>query len=220
MPRTNEVVDIFANSDAGLLDAASRRDAQLKNDLETDLFRQQQDDNFLADQFAREKRAPDGPAPEDYNMALPDAPGEYAPVGDFSKSKIRLSNYGYSSDSSPDHNSNVLRIGHSNNKLEDGVSAALTKSLARKHGLKTGDMFEAIASNGKVYQRRYDDTVPTTYKGKALPETVDLYDLRGKNNPLFPRLRSGHRLFQRPSPKKQFPSIRSCSNPRAGHGTQ
>ena len=27
------------------------------------------------------------------------------------------------------------------------------------------------------------------------------------NNPLFPRLRSGHRLFQRPSPKKQFPSI-------------
>jgi hypothetical protein len=28
-----------------------------------------------------------------------------------------------------------------------------------------------------------------------------------KNNPLFPRLRSGHPLFQRPSPQKQIPSI-------------
>ena len=95
---------------------------------------------------------------------------------------IKLSNYGYDSDSSPDHNSNVLKIGHANNKLEDGVSAALTKSLAERHGLKSGDMFEATLADGTTITRRYDDTVPTTYKGNPLPETVDLYNQSGSNN--------------------------------------
>jgi hypothetical protein len=95
---------------------------------------------------------------------------------------IKLSNFGYDSDSSPDHNSNVLKIGHANNKLEDGVSAALTKSLATRHGLKTGDMFEARLSDGTTITRRYDDTVPTTYKGRPLPETVDLYNRKGSNS--------------------------------------
>ena len=31
-------------------------------------------------------------------------------------------------------------------------------------------------------------------------------DALGCANPHFPALRSGHRLFQRPSPQKQFPS--------------
>jgi hypothetical protein len=32
-----------------------------------------------------------------------------------------------------------------------------------------------------------------------------------RNNPFFARLRSGHLLFQRPSPGKQFPAMR-CKN--------
>lgn len=93
---------------------------------------------------------------------------------------LKLSNYGYASDSSPDYNSNVRRVGHAENRLEDGVSAALTKSLAKRYGLKTGDMFEITTDKG-VMKRRYDDTVPTTYKGKPLPETIDLYELKGSN---------------------------------------
>lgn len=95
---------------------------------------------------------------------------------------IKLSNYGYDSDSSPDYNSNVLRIGHADNKLVDGESAALTKSLADRYGLKSGDMFEATTEDGKKITRRYDDTVPNTYKGKPLPETVDLYNQNGSNS--------------------------------------
>ena len=37
----------------------------------------------------------------------------------------------------------------------------------------------------------------------SLPPT-DNYTSNALNNPFFPRLRSGHRLFQRPSPGKQF----------------
>jgi hypothetical protein len=107
----------------------------------------------------------------DYDKPLPQKQG-----------RIKLSNYGYDSDSSPDYNSNVLRIGHANNKLEDGVSAALTKSLASRYGLKTGDMFEAVTADGKILKRRYDDTVPPKYKGKSLPETVDLYERKGSNS--------------------------------------
>jgi bifunctional DNA-binding transcriptional regulator/antitoxin component of YhaV-PrlF toxin-antitoxin module len=94
---------------------------------------------------------------------------------------IKLANYGYDSDSSPDTNSNILKIGHANNKLEDGVSAALTKSLAQRYGLKTGDFFEITTADGKTMKRRYDDTVPRSYRGKSLPETVDLYERGGSN---------------------------------------
>jgi bifunctional DNA-binding transcriptional regulator/antitoxin component of YhaV-PrlF toxin-antitoxin module len=67
-------------------------------------------------------------------------------------------------------------------KLVDGRSAALTKSLARRYGLKTGDEFEVLTADGEIMVRTYDDTVPTTYKGKPLPETVDLYETRGSNS--------------------------------------
>ena len=36
------------------------------------------------------------------------------------------------------------------------------------------------------------------------------------NNPHFPALRSGHRLFQRPSPGKQFPSNKYLEAALAG----
>lgn len=124
--------------------------------------------------------------PGDYNSGSGDL-GDYGNVPGLSSQKknsegIKLSNYGYDSDSSPDHNSNVLKIGHANNKLEDGVSAALTKGLAESHGLRSGDMFEATLADGTTIQRRYDDTVPNTYKGKPLPETVDLYNQNGSNS--------------------------------------
>lgn len=108
------------------------------------------------------------------------APKQTAPSGE-QKGGFKLSNYGYDSDSSPDYNSNVRRVGHAENKLEDGVSAALSKDLARQYGLKTGDFFEAVTADGQVLKRRYDDTVPRTYKGKPLPLTVDLYELGGSN---------------------------------------
>ncbi len=120
-------------------------------------------------------------------VAQPQTQTNYdAPISEKQKSvtgdlDLKLSNYGYNSDSSPDYNSNVLRVGHADNKLESGVSAALTKSLATKFGLKTGQMFEATTSTGEVLRRRYDDTVPSTYKGKPLPETIDLYNLNGNN---------------------------------------
>lgn len=98
------------------------------------------------------------------------------------KMSIKLANYGYASDTSPDYNSNVLKIGNRNNKLEDGVSAALTRSLAKRLGIPHGGWFNATTADGKVLRRRYDDTVPTTYRGKALPETVDLYNINGSNN--------------------------------------
>lgn len=115
---------------------------------------------------------------EDYNAPI--LTNSTTPISS-GKEAIKLSNYGYSSDSSPDYNSNTLKIGHANNPLKDGVSAALTKSLAKRYGLKTGDMFEVQLADGTSMTRRYDDTVPNSYRGKALPETIDLYELKGNN---------------------------------------
>lgn len=197
MPR----VSSFAaeEEDPGGLDAAKRRrEAQLQKDLSMESLSQKADNDFL-EQLNRgmeQRQAAPQADVEDYNApigrsvtpgAVPQAePGDTskpsAVVGDFSKENLKLSNYGYASDSSPDYNSNVLRIGHANNKLVDGYSAALTKSLAKRYGLKSGDEFEVITADGKVLKRRYDDTVPATYRGKPLPETVDLYDRSGNNN--------------------------------------
>jgi len=175
-PRVNQ----FDPADeAGLDEARQRREGQLQQDLSRDAFTDQSDDDFLSQVRERQQQEPTqdlgdyASPPTDYDSPLPSAP-----TGD---EKLKLSNYGYSSDSSPDHNSNVLRIGHANNKLVDGYSAALTKSLAKRYGLKTGDEFEVMTSDGKKLVRRYDDTVPTKYKGKPLPETVDLYELNGSN---------------------------------------
>lgn len=115
---------------------------------------------------------------EDYTAPLPSQTQVQPQSGGLN---IKLANYGYASDTSPDHNSNVLKIGHANNPLKDGLSAALTKSLASRYGLKTGDMFEVTTADGKTMTRRYDDTVPTTYKGRPLPETIDLYETKGSN---------------------------------------
>lgn len=181
----------------GLEEAARRREAQLQQDLRSDTFRQQQDDDFmqsvLSQRSAPSSAVQSAPAVggatadfSEFEVPLPPAapetlPKSAVPAQSFASEKLKLSNYGYASDSSPDYNSNVRRVGHAENPLETGVSAALTKSLAKRYGLKTGDFFEIQTADGGVMKRRYDDTVPDKYKGKPLPETVDLYDLKGSN---------------------------------------
>lgn len=191
LPRLSSLASLLGEDPAGLDEAAQRRDAQAQADEEQFQYNAQQDDAFIAN--LRKNEIPQQEDVVDYNAPIPEGSDSVdslvaatpqptlAPTGNFVPGKIKLSNYGYDSDSSPDYNSNVLKIGHANNKLEDGVSAALTKSLAKRHGLKTGDYFEAQTADGKVLRRRYDDTVPTTYKGKKLPETVDLYNVNGSN---------------------------------------
>lgn len=168
---------LFGSDPAGLEAATERREVQAQADDEQFRFNAQADDQFLTN-IRKNTAAPQQQAGESVNYNAPISAPTQSPQG---KGGYKLSNYGYSSDSSPDYNSNVLRIGHSNNKLEDKVSAALTKSLAKRYGLKTGDYFEAETADGQVLRRRYDDTVPTKYKGRALPETVDLYELAGNN---------------------------------------
>lgn len=93
---------------------------------------------------------------------------------------IKLSNYGYASDSTSDSNS-ARGIGHADNQLEDGKSAAISKSLADRLDLKTGDMVQLETSKG-TFQVRYDDTVPTTdTRTGDLPETIDIYRKNGSN---------------------------------------
>lgn len=102
------------------------------------------------------------------------------PLSDAGSVSIKLSNYGYASDTTPDSNS-MKGIGHANNRLEDGVSAAITKSLAVRLGLKSGDWLQLETTKGPM-RVRYDDTVPATDKRTGdLPETIDIYRKDGSN---------------------------------------
>lgn len=181
LPHVNSFLDLIGDDPAGLEDAAQRRNTELGQRVEQEALNSRVDQDFVEQLNQRQQQQqqpvfqPD--AAEDYDSPVPTA----HPAESSSGEKLKLSNYGYSSDSSPDYNSNVLRVGHANNKLQDGLSAALTKSLAERYGLKTGDIFEATTADGKTLRRRYDDTVPSTYRGKALPETVDLYEIGGSN---------------------------------------
>ena len=158
-----------------------RRNAQLEQDLAQEAFARNSDDEFLRSLTERNFRPVGGQEPnfDSLSMTMDDLGSN---SGNSGEGAVRLSNYGYDTDTSPDYNSNVRRIGNRNNKLVDGVSAALTASLAKRLGIRPGQEFEAVAKDGTVYRRRYDDTVPTTYKGKPLPETVDLYQRKGSNS--------------------------------------
>lgn len=185
LPNVNSFLDLIEDDPAGLEDAAQRREAELGQRVEQEALNSRVDQDFVEqlNQRQPQQQRPvfQSEAAEDYDSPVAAPVPTARPTGSSSGEKLKLSNYGYDTDSSPDYNSNVLRIGHANNKLQDGLSAALTKSLAKRHGLKTGDMFEATTADGKTLRRRYDDTVPTTYRGKALPETVDLYEIGGSN---------------------------------------
>jgi hypothetical protein len=184
LPKVNSFLELSGTDPGGLEARAQEREQQLERDLavEEQMF-DRGDEDFLSQMQQRNPLPAPGQdysglavSSEDYDAPVP-KPAEKG-TGGF----IKLANYGYASDSSPDYNSNVLKIGHSNNKLVDGVSAALTRSLAIRHGIRKGQEFEIVTADGKTLRRRYDDTVPTTYKGKPLPETVDLYNTKGSNN--------------------------------------
>lgn len=177
------IAPIFAEIDANnerLRSESTQRD-------EANTFRVNEAENLVSSILSNRRQPQVDVAVEDYNAPLPittpTAPMSTTPNNPVvaGKESLKLSNYGYASDSSPDTNSNILKIGHSNNPLKDGISAALTKSLAKRYGLKTGDMFEVVTADGTTMTRRYDDTVPNFYKGRALPETVDLYEIGGNN---------------------------------------
>lgn len=92
---------------------------------------------------------------------------------------VKLANFGYDSDLTPDSNSRN-RIGHNNNTLVDGRSAAITKSLANRLGLEKGAVLKVATDNGS-FLVTYDNTVPSKMParfkgaGRTLPETIDLF---------------------------------------------
>jgi hypothetical protein len=90
------------------------------------------------------------------------------------KDGFKLSNYGYSSDTTPDSNS-ANGIGHRDNKLIAGQSAAISKSLADRLKLSHGDKLKIETTKGP-FTVFYHDTVPSTDSRTGdLPETIDIY---------------------------------------------
>lgn len=97
------------------------------------------------------------------------------------KEGLKLSNYGYASDTTPDSNS-ANGIGHRNNKLVAGQSAAISKSLADRLGLEHGDKIKIETTQGNFIVS-YDDTVPATDSRTGdLPETIDIYRPKDGSN--------------------------------------
>lgn len=179
--------DIKADFDAQQQERAARQfDAKMAFDREreaSDLLRKKSDREYRAgrDRIADARYQYEN-APFDFSLPpLPETGTEKVPQS-ADNSFIKLSNYGYASDTTPDSNS-MKGIGHSNNKLEDGVSAALSKSLATRLGLKTGDWLNIQTTKGPM-RVRYDDTVPTLDSRVAgpLPETIDIFRRDGSND--------------------------------------
>jgi len=97
------------------------------------------------------------------------------------KDGFKLSNYGYPSDTTPDRNSR-RGIGHSNNQMIPGESAAITKSLADRLKLKHGDKLKIETTKGD-FTIFYHDTVPSTDPRTGdLPETIDIYRPKDGSN--------------------------------------
>jgi|GEM_PF-3391981 len=97
------------------------------------------------------------------------------------KGGLKLSNYGYDSDTTPDSNS-AKGIGHRNNKLVAGQSAAISKSLAVRLGLEHGDKIKIETTQGE-FLVSYDDTVPASDSRTGdLPETIDIYRPKDGSN--------------------------------------
>jgi hypothetical protein len=97
------------------------------------------------------------------------------------KGGLKLSNYGYPSDTTPDSYS-AKGIGHRNNKLIPGESAAISKSLAERLALKHGDKLKITTTKGE-FTVFYHDTVPATDKRTGdLPETIDIYRPKDGSN--------------------------------------
>lgn len=186
VPTVNSFDSFLSSDPGGLEEGAQRRRQFLEQSLQLEDASKQEDIAFWESRKNGDPQILDEYAVTPEEVGLPEDYGKpqdpQASKSGFANDKVRLTNYGYKSDKYADYNSNVLKIGHSNNPLKDGVSAALTKSLAKRHGIKNGEWFEVVTDDGNVLRRRYDDTVPSSYKGKKLPETVDLYEVNGSNN--------------------------------------
>lgn len=90
------------------------------------------------------------------------------------RTNIKMSNFGYPGDHTPDSNSENS-IGHADNIMRDGQSAAITRSLAVKLGLKRGAVIELQTTEGRMIVT-YDNTVPTDDERTGpLPETIDIF---------------------------------------------
>lgn len=97
------------------------------------------------------------------------------------KGGLKLSNYGYASDTTPDSNS-AKGIGHRDNKLIPGESAAISKSLADRLKLSHGDKLKIQTTKGD-FTVFYHDTVPSTDSRTGdLPETIDIYRPKDGSN--------------------------------------
>jgi anaerobic selenocysteine-containing dehydrogenase len=105
------------------------------------------------------------------------------------KAGIKLSNYGYASDTTPDSFS-ARGIGHRDNKLIPGESAAISKSLATRLGLEHGDKVRISTTKGD-FEVYYHDTVPSYDKRTGpLPETIDIYRPKDGSNSWGGRVKS------------------------------
>jgi hypothetical protein len=114
---------------------------------------------------------------------VPDRPGRIDPSTSMvlPKGGVKLSNFGYPSDSTPDSNS-AKGIGHKENKMIAGESAAISKSLADRLKLKHGDKIKIETTKGD-FTVFYHDTVPATDERTGdLPETIDIYRPKDGSN--------------------------------------
>jgi hypothetical protein len=96
----------------------------------------------------------------------------------------------------------------------------LTDTWSNSAGSRTG--YLNGATSGTLFKEGITLSFSTSFAGTATSGTRNLEQVTNENpfgfnvatktdandltTPFFPRLRSGHRLFQRPSPGKQFPS--------------
>jgi len=117
---------------------------------------------------------------------------------------IKLSNYGYASDSTPDtYSSNG--IGHRSNRLTDERSAAITKSLATSLGLQHNDWFRITTTKG-TFTLQYADTVPSYDKRTgALPPTIDIYRKQNGSNSWGGTITSFQKLGKSPDIPEKTP---------------
>jgi len=117
---------------------------------------------------------------------------------------IKLSNYGYASDSTPDtYSSNG--IGHRNNRLTDEKSAAISKSLATSLGLQHNDWFRISTTKGTLVLQ-YGDTVPSYDKRTGpLPPTIDVYRRNNGNNSWGGKITSFQKLGKSPDIPEETP---------------
>jgi hypothetical protein len=86
--------------------------------------------------------------------------------------KIRITQYGYANDSTPDSNTRA-HIGVQNIELAQDVSCAVTDSAKHALGAHVGDWLRIDFGSGNVVYRRIDDRAPEN------DQRVDMYMVQG-----------------------------------------